>query len=199
MRFKFRISIAYIAASLIFPPCAFGQDKVLKSEVSYSIRTAGGETAACVVDTMTVIAEETYKKGAKTGIRAIFVWKETRGNLGLPLKVTGLDFHQGMQPTLFKVTNAFMAVKGVPSAKTPLTCEDPLSFCGVSYIPQSLILFGALSDGNLSVGFNREPGGLDTVFPIDGSLSKAKDQEAFFAFQKCMTELMDQAVSHNPK
>ncbi len=189
-------SIAAAAALAAFlASSAFGQSKPLESEITYYVQTAGGQTAGCGVDTKTIIADDIYRKGAMTGILATFFWSEHRGNIGIILKVIGMDFNGGT-PSPFKVSNAFMAIKEAPIAGASAQCEGQFSFCSLYWLPSSASLLEALDQGNLSLGFNREPGGLDIVFPIDGSLSKPQDAKGFMDFHRCVAEMSNRARSH---
>lgn len=188
------------AALLSASAAAHAQDKLLNSEVSYFVQTAGGITAACGVDVRLVFLDNTYRQGSMEGLSASLSWSEARGNIGILLKVTGIDFDGLMQPHLFKVEHAFLAVKGTPAPLTSsFQCENTLNFCGAYWLPLSAFLYGMLSQGELAIGFNRQPGALDIVFPIKGSYTEVTDQAAFTAFHKCMLELTRRSSENAPR
>ena len=51
----------------------------------------------CGFDEVLVYRDQTYLRGALAGIRASLVWAEDKGNIGLLLKVTGVDMPKADQ------------------------------------------------------------------------------------------------------
>jgi hypothetical protein len=87
------------------------QDKIESSEVTFFVQTAGGEPASCGFDELLVYHDQTYLRGALACIRASLVWAEDKGNIGLLLKVTGVDFpkddqHGDPKSKLFRIDHA---------------------------------------------------------------------------------------------
>jgi hypothetical protein len=182
-------SAPFVLAALLCPCTAQGQELV-ESMIEYSVGTADGKTKLCGVDAKISFMDSTYRKGALSVIIASLSWAESRGKLGIFLKVTGLDFDALMQPHPFKVNNAFLAVKGLP---VPLSgsfqCENALNFCGGYLPPLAPIIYENIDKGDLSIGFNRQSGGLDIVLPISSSSENAFDPTKYVAFHMCVEEM----------
>jgi hypothetical protein len=202
---KIRLYLPVVLITVLFLiPAAQGQDKILESEVTYYVQTANGQPAVCGVDMTTVFNDHTYRKGALSGVRSVLSWFEDRGNLGILLKVSGVDFDGSTPPQHypFKIANAFVAVKGVPLTATPGTCENQLNFCGTYWLPVSAALSLALNDGNLSIGFNRQQGALDILLPLKNFPREITEFErysdpSFTAFNTCNGALTKRVKAHN--
>ena len=201
---KIRLFMPTLLISALFLiPAAKGQDNILKSGVTYYVQTANGQPAICGVDMTTVFNDHTYRKGALSGVRSVLSWYENRGNLGILLKVSGIDFDGSTppKPYPFKIANAFLAVNGVALPATSSACEDQFSFCGGYWLPVSAALSLALSEGTISVGFNRQEGGLDVSLPLK-SLPEITEFERyrdpnFKTFNQCMVALSERVKAHN--
>jgi hypothetical protein len=188
------MKLAPLALAVILSTCAAkAQDKLIESEIDYSVGTADGQTKYCGVDATIAFMDNSYRKGALSVIFASLAWTDIRGKLGIFLKVGGVDFDALSQPHPFKVHNAFLAVKGLPAPVSgSFQCENALNFCG-GYSPPfpPKIIYDNLDKGDVSIGFNRQPGGLDIVFPISSSSNGALDTRKYVAFHVCVEELTE--------
>jgi len=174
------------------------QEKLESSEASFFVQTSGGSPAVCGFDAILMYRDQTYRRGALAGIRTSLEWLEDKGNIGLLLKVSGVDFpnadKQDMTPKLFRVDHSFVAVDGKPFAPANSNrCEEPAAFCGWYWLPDSAVISAALPPGKLTIGFNREANGLDIRLPIDPADSVRAKPDEFRTFATCMTTLADRA------
>jgi hypothetical protein len=184
------MKIAPLALAAVLYPCSAQGQELIESKIEYSVGTADGKTKFCGVDATLSFMDSTYRKGALSVIVASLAWTESRGKLGILLKVTGVDFDALMQPHPFKVYNGFLAVKGVPAPLSgSFQCGNALSFCGGYLPPFPPIIYKNLDKGDVSIGFNRQPGGLDIVFPISSSSQDAFDATKYVAFHMCVEEM----------
>jgi hypothetical protein len=171
--------------------------KRVLNEASFYVQTAGGNQAICGFDDIIIYRDQTYKKGALAGIRTSLEWTESKGNIGLLLKVTGLDLgnpQRDAKPKLFRVDHAFIGIAGsVVQPGSSFRCEEPAAFCGSYSLPASARFGAALPQGTLAVGFNREPLGLDISFPLDSSEGIRSKPDDFRAFGDCMQNLVQRA------
>ncbi len=185
-----RKAVIVLCATALITGLAWAQDRLLNSETDYFVSTVDGRTVACGMDLRLVFLDNTYRQGSMSAISASLTWAENRGNLGVLLKVVGVDFDGLMQPNLFKVQKAYLAVKGTAAPlQMPLQCENSLNFCGSYWLPLSALIYGMLPKDQVSIGFNRQQGGIDIVFPISGTVDKAMDAGRYFAFHGCIKEL----------
>jgi hypothetical protein len=142
----------------------------------------------CGFDEVLVYRDQTYLRGALAGIRASLVWGEDKGNIGLLLKVTGVDMpkadqHGDPKSKLFRIDHAFIAVDGTAvEPENSGRCEEPAAFCGSYWFPASAIMASALAQKTLALGFNREADGLDVTLPLDPSEAIRSKPDEFHAF-----------------
>lgn len=181
----------FAVAALLYPCSAQGQE-LMKSRIEYSVGTADGKTKFCGADAKISFTDNTRRKGEISVIVASLSWTDIRGKLGIFLKLTGVDFDALMQPHPFKVHNAFLAVKGLPAPLSgSFPCDNALNFCGGYLPPFPPIIYDNLGKGDVSVGFNRQPGGLDIVFPFSNSSDGAFDFRKYATFLMCVEELSE--------
>jgi hypothetical protein len=184
------VKIAPFALTALIYPCIAQGQELVESRIEYSVGTADGKTKLCAVDAEIAFMDSPYRNGALSVIVASLSWTESRGKLGILLKVTGVDFDDLMQPHPFKVNNAFLAVSGAPAPLSgSFQCENALNFCGGYLPPLAPIIYKKLDRGDVSVGFNRQPGGIDIVFPISSSSENAFDATKYVAFRMCVEEM----------
>jgi hypothetical protein len=175
------------------------QEKIESSDATFFVQTAGGEPLGCVFDEVLVYRDQTYLLGALAGIRASLVWVEDKGNIGLVLKVTGVDMPKVDQDgdpksKLFRIDHAFIAVDGTAvEPENSGRCEEPAAFCGSYWFPASAIMASALTQKKLALGFNRGPHGLAVTLSLDPSEAIRSKPEEFNAFADCMTTLAQRA------
>lgn len=197
----FQCAAALAACGVLFPAACHGQSKILRSEITYHTQFSDRQTAVCGIDVTTLFADYTYKGGALAGVRTSLSWAQKQGDVGVLLKVSGVDFEdaQPSKAQMFKVPNAFLTIDGAPLPITRTECEDKSSFCGSYWLPFSALIYTGLSKGTLAMGFNRQPAGLDVVFPIKVEAGQIADQESFTAFHKCVVELVRQASENHTR
>jgi hypothetical protein len=85
------LSGCLIATAFLTSPL-LAQEKIENSETSFYVQTAAGDPALCGFDAILIYRDQAYKRGALAGIRASLDWLEDKGNIGLLLKATGVDF-----------------------------------------------------------------------------------------------------------
>ena len=192
-----RFLISFIVAAVTAIP-VHAQEKIESSEISFYVQTSGGNPAVCGVDAVLIYRDQTYQRGALAGIRASLGWVENKGNIGLLLKVSGVDFpnadKQDMTPKLSRVDQSFVAVDGKSFAPDNSSrCEEPAAFCGWYWLPASAVIAAALPPGKLAIGFNRETNGLDINLPIDPADSVRAKPDEYRTFAACMSTLVDRA------
>jgi hypothetical protein len=191
---------SFILAALLFTGAVRAQDKLIESEIEYNVGTADGKTKFCSVDVTFAFMDNTYKRGGLAVVFASLAWADSRGKLGILLKVSGTDFDALRQPHPFHVNNAFLTLKSIPAPLSgTFQCENALAFCGGYSLPISQIIYDNLYRGDVSIGFNRQPGGLDIVFPISNSSDGAFDARKYAAFRLCMEELIERLSANAAK
>ncbi len=191
----------FALAALLYTCSAQAQDKLIESEIDYSVGTADGKTKYCGVDVTIAFMDNSFRKGALSVIFASLSWTDIGGKLGIFLKVAGVDFDALSQPHPFKVHNAFLAVKGLPAPLSgSFQCDNALNFCG-GYSPPfpPKIIYDNLDKGDVSIGFNRQPGDLDIVFPISSSSNGEFDARKYVAFHTCVEELTGRFSANGAK
>jgi hypothetical protein len=198
---RFNVSCAAVILTLAsaHPLCA--QEEIENSEMTFYVRTSGGVPAVCGFDFILVYRDNTYRQGALAGVRGSLEWLEGKGNVGLLLKISGLDFpnaaKQDMTAIPFYVAQGFVVVSGHPYA--PLNsrrCEQPTALCASYQLPNSVLIQRALIAGNLAVGFNREAKGLDISLPLDPRDGIRGSPNEFRAYSACMAALADRAAAN---
>ena len=153
----------------------------------------------CGFDEVFVYRDQTYLRGALAGIKASLMWGEDKGNIGLLVKVTGVDMPRSDQQgdpksSLFRVDHAFIAVDGTAvQSDNSGRCKERRVFCGSYWFPASAIMASALTQKKLAIDFNREAHGLDLTLPLDPSEAIRSKPEEFHAFADCMTTLTERA------
>ena len=193
MRFLIRFIVAAVTAIPVH-----AQEKIESSEISFYVQTSGGNPAVCGIDAVLIYRDQTYQRGALAGIRASLGWVENKGNIGLLLKVSGVDFpnadKQDMTPKLSRVDQSFVAVDGKSFAPDNSSrCEETAAFCGWYWLPASAVIAAALPPGKLSIGFNRETNGLDINLPVEPADSVLANPDEYRTFAACMSTLVDRA------
>jgi hypothetical protein len=183
---------------MLLAGAAHAQNKLLNSKISYFTQKAGGRIAMCGIEIRLLFVDDSYKQGAVAAVTGSASWVEDRGNVGVLLKVKAIDFDAAKRPHLSQIASAFLAIKGLAATSAPFECENKLGFCGRYWLPASVFLYGALSTGNLSIGFNRQPGGFDLVFPIKSAIAETRDKAGFIAFHKCINALTERAAIKPP-
>jgi hypothetical protein len=183
---------------LLLASTASAQNKLLNSKISYFTQKTGGRVAICGIDIKLLFVDDSYKQGGVAAVSGSAAWVEDRGNVGVLLKVKAVDFDGSRKPHLSKIARAFLAVKGLAATSAPFECENKFNFCGRYWLPASVFLYGALSTGNLSIGFNRQPGGFDLVFPVKSAITETRDKAGFIAFHKCINALTERAAIKAP-
>ena len=175
------------------------QEKIESSDTTFFVQTAGGEPMDCGFDEVLAYRDQTYLRGALAGIRGSLVWGEDKGNIGLLLKVTGVDMPKADQrgdpkSELFRIDHAFIAVDGTAvEPENSGRCEEPAAFCGSYWFPASAVMASALAQKKLALGFNREPHGLDVTLSLDPSEAIRSKPDEFHAFADCMVTLAERA------
>jgi len=202
-----RALITCIVAVLTACPL-HAQEKIESSEISFYVQTSGGNPAVCGVDAVLIYRDQTYQRGALAGVRASLEWLEDKGNIGLLLKVSGIDFPnadqsalekslQNMTAKLFRVDHSFVAVDGKTfSPANSSRCGEQAAFCGWYWRPASAAIGAALPQGKLAIGFNREANGLEISLPLDPNDSVRAKPDEFRAFGACMTTLVQRAKAN---
>ncbi len=192
----FVAAIIYVTLAAVSPLRA--QDRIETSETDFYVQTAGGNPTICGVDFYLVYRDHTYRGGAVAGVTGSLGWAEDKGNIVLMLKIVGSDFPNADKrewtPKPFKVVQGFIAVDGKPVPPyNSITCEQPTSFCGSYWLPNSVLIGTALVSGRLAVTFNREANGLDVSLPLDVRERVRTKPDEFQSFSTCMSTLAERA------
>ena len=196
MRFNVRCAAVILTLASAHP--LYAQEKIENSEMTFYVRTSGGVPAVCGFDFILVYRDKTYRQAALAGVRGSLEWLEDKGNVGLLLKMSGMDFPDGpkqdIPPAPFYVARGFVAVDGKPYAPSNFRrCEQPAAFCAEYWLPTSVDAYTGLLSSKLAVGFNRQANGLDINLPIDPSGAVRANQYDFRAYGECMTALARRA------
>lgn len=174
------------------------QDTVQQSETGFFVQTSGGVPALCGFEFMMLYLDRTYRDGRLAGVTGSLSWSESEGNLGLLLKLVGLDFSDAAKLDTsakpFPVLQGFVAIDGKAQLpKTTFICEARTNFCGGYGLPTSAEIFSNLSSGKLSLGFAREANGLDITLPLNARDGVKASPNDFLAFTSCVDALVARA------
>jgi len=195
-----RIIVAYTVL-LLFASLgvARAQDRIETSETDFYVQTAAGNPTICGLEFTLVYHDDTYRGGALAGVTGSLGWFENKGNIGLALKIVGSDFPNAdkldLTPKPFQVVQGSVAVDGKPvSPYSSISCEQPTSFCGMYWSPNSILIGTALASMRpLAITFNRQAKGLDVSLPLDPRERVRSKPDEFRSFGTCMGTLADRA------
>jgi hypothetical protein len=132
-------------------------------------------------------------------------WFETQGDIGLILKIYGVDYPGAakldMTPEPFTVSEGFLVIEKLPyPVSGSFPCDDrPTGFCGGYRLPTSVVLFDSFGSSKLSVGFNRQRGGLDIVLPLDTRPAVATNPLEYSPFMRCISAIVARARVNGKK
>jgi hypothetical protein len=158
--------------------------------------TSDGITVGCSVKFATVYKDDIYRRGEATAIAGALFWTllGERKCFGLGIKVVGLNYDKaGNVAGTFKIPHSYVIDGKTSSVYQPDSVhpefQPPYNY-GVYGAVKAVAIFGALQDGALRMGFNREVGGIDVVAQI-----KMGDQKKSLDLSICYLQIADRMRS----
>jgi hypothetical protein len=131
-------------------------------------------------------------------ITGTVAWMQVRGDVGLVLKINGVDFSNAAKgdwtAQAFKVHGGFVVANKVvhhPARVYP--CDEPGSFCGGYALLQSVAVLDALYADAVFLGFSRKAGGLDITLPLATRPEDATNPHEYASFASCLRSILERA------
>ena len=194
---KISCSVAVLAFLILSPLEARSQVKIENSEAEHFVQTADGVPALCGIDFTVIFSDHlTSISGNKTGSRGSLSFSTDKGNFGMLLKVSGIDFKNlpSSKPTKFNVANASLQIGGQSYVPEKFGCEDPVDFCGALWLPKTIDIYSAiLTNKEITLSFNRKAGDLDYRVPISRDVPPS-DRENNRVFGNCMDVMVKKSI-----
>jgi hypothetical protein len=191
------ITAAASVFALALAGVSYAQDTVQNSETDFYVQTSGGVPQMCGFEFTIFYNDRSYRQGALESVTGSLAWGETRGGLGLSLKIVGSDFvFSGAtpHPTPFSVLQGFVSVDGksIRPARR-FSCEQPTAFCAAYDIDDAATVYKAIVlKQSVTVGFSRQVNGLDITLPLDTAVTPAKSNQ-FTSYDDCMLKWIERA------
>jgi hypothetical protein len=124
---------------------------------------------------------------------------ESKGNVGVLLKIIGVDFSKSAEPVPFQVFDGLVLVDGKPLLPhTSFPCQQSTGYCGSLSPQNTLEIYRALVPPRpVAIAFSRQPKGLDITLPLDIPQETLNSRQ-FDQFNDCMKALIQRAMA-NPR
>ena len=185
MHFPLYLATGILASLISIHVCA--QGRLEKLETTFFVQRSSGEPAICGFEFTQSYRDRIYRQGAIVAVTDTLSWFETRGDIGVILKVFGSDFPQAdtrNEAETFSRWQTFLIVDKTPYPVDAYPCERPTGFCGSYRIPTSMAVFNAFGAAKLSIGFSRRGGIFDIVLPLDTRPDAATNPQDLTSFFK---------------
>ena len=201
MHFPLYLATGILASLISIHVCA--QGRLEKLETTFFVQRSSGGPAICGFEFTQSYRDRIYRQGAIVAVTDTLSWFETRGDIGVILKVFGSDFPRAdnleMTPKPFPVGKTFLIVDKTPYPVDACPCERPTGFCGSYRIPTSVAVFNAFGAAKLSIGFSRRGGIFDIVLPLDTRPDAATNPQDHTSFLRCISAIVARARANLKK